>query len=154
MNPWTRGEISAAAPIHGLAASSPAIDKMYSRFGPTPRICFDFPKMQSLLDWHEDKFESALSNLSSRTLQEMVNGARSLKFDDVSHTIVLMKRRGNDLSRALIIVEPITLVVEMALRNQLKKETQAERLALYRSLANVEAARRLAGVVYESLAQE
>ncbi|KAF8473736.1 hypothetical protein DFH94DRAFT_764217 [Russula ochroleuca] len=147
MNPWTRGEISAAAPIHGLAASSPAIDKMYSRFGPTPRICFDFPKMQSLLDWHEDKFESALSNLSSRTLQEMVNGARSLKFDDVSHTIVLMKRRGNDLSRALIIVEPITLVVEMALRNQLKKETQAERLALYRSLANVEAARRLAGVL-------
>jgi hypothetical protein len=143
-----------SAPIHGFAASDPAVDEMYSRFGPTPRICFDLLKMPSRLNVHKDRFESVLSNLSSRTLQEMVHGALILKFDDVTHTILLLKRRGNDLSRALVVVELITLDVEMALRNQLRKETQAERLALYRSLANVEAARRLAGVVYESLAQE
>jgi len=143
-----------SAPIHGLAASSQAIDEMYSRFGPTPRICFELSKMQSLLNWHRRRSEIAIAKLSSRTLREMVNGALELNFDDVSHTIVLVKRRGNDLSQSLIIVEPITLVVEMALRNQLRRETQAERLALYRSLANVEDSRRLAGVVYESLAQE
>jgi hypothetical protein len=143
-----------SAPIHGFAASDPAVDEMYSRFGPTPRICFDLLKMPSRLNVHKDRFESVLSNLSSRTLQEMVHGALILKFDDVTHTILLLKRRGNDLSRALVVVELITLDVEMALRNQLRKETQAERLALYRSLANLEAARRLAGVVYESLAQE
>ncbi|KAN0127602.1 hypothetical protein V8E53_014580 [Lactarius tabidus] len=155
MNPWTRAEISEAAAIHGFAASNLAIDEMYTRFGPTPRICFDYLKTPSLLDMHKEKFGLALSSLSLRSLREMVNKATVLDMDDVSHTILLLKRRGSlSLYRTLKTVEPITPAVEMALRDQFRKELRADRLRLYRSLAYVEVSRRLAGVVYESLVQD
>ncbi|KAN0127599.1 hypothetical protein V8E53_014577 [Lactarius tabidus] len=153
MNPWTRAEISEVAAIHEFAASNSAIDEMYTRFGPTPRICFDYLKTPSLLDVHKEKFGLALSSLSLRSLREMVNKATVLDMDDVSHTILLLKRRGS-LHRTLKTVEPITPAVEMALRNQFRRETRTERLNFYYYLANVEASRRLAGVVYESLVQE
>lgn len=155
MNPWTRREISEAAAIHGLAASISAIDDMYTRFGPTPRICFNYLQSPALLDAHKENYRSALENLSMRSLQKIVNNASALCMDDVSHTIVLLKRRGSDLSRALITVEPVTPAVEMALGDQFRRETRAERLNLYRSLmANIEESRHLAYIVCESLAHD
>jgi hypothetical protein len=142
-----------SAAIHEFAASNLAIDEMYTRFGPTPRICFDYLKTPSLLDVHKEIFGIALSSLSLRSLREMVNKATVLDMDDVSHTILLLKRRGS-LYRTLKTVEPITPAVEMALRNQFRRETRTERLNFYHYLANVEVSRRLAGVVYESLVQE
>ncbi|KAI9444097.1 hypothetical protein H4582DRAFT_2071690 [Lactarius indigo] len=51
-------------------------------------------------------------------------------------------------------LEPMSHMVKLGLRNQLRKETRAARIALYKSLANVEGTTRIAGIVYESLAQE
>ncbi|KAH8994024.1 hypothetical protein EDB92DRAFT_1815302 [Lactarius akahatsu] len=48
MNPWTRGEISQAAVIHGLTSNDPRIDEMYYQYGPTPHICLDFVKHNAL----------------------------------------------------------------------------------------------------------
>ena len=76
----------------------------------------------------------------------MVHAARNFQLDDVSHTIILVRRRGR-LSQGLSTVEPITVAVEMEIRNQLKGETQAELYMLYRSLVNVEESRRIAGVL-------
>jgi hypothetical protein len=143
-----------SAAIHGFAASTSAIDDLYTRFGPTPRICLDYLISLGRLDGHIDRFRSALSGLSLRSLQDMVNGASVLNMDRVSHTIILMKRRGRYLSWGLKTLEPITPFVEMALRDQFRKEERTDRLRLYRSLANVEESRRLAGVVYESLVQD
>ncbi|KAH9065068.1 hypothetical protein EDB83DRAFT_2519688 [Lactarius deliciosus] len=36
MNPWTRAELSKAAPIYGLEHDDPDVDEMFNRFGPTP----------------------------------------------------------------------------------------------------------------------
>ena len=142
-----------SAPIYGYEPNDSRVDEMYSRFGPTPRICFDYLKQPARLNAHRDSFETAISELSSRRLLQLVHGARKFQIDDVSHTILLVRRRGR-LSERLTIVEPITTAVDMAIRNQLKRETQTERLLLYRSLTNVEGSRRLAGVLYELLAQE
>lgn len=109
MNPWTRREISEAAAIHGLAGDDPAIDEMYTRFGPTARICFNYLKTPALLDRHERNLRNALSGLSLRSFQKMINNTSNLNMDDVSHTILLMKRYGSDLS-----LEPITPIVEGA----------------------------------------
>ena len=142
-----------SAPIYGFEANDPRIGEMYSRFGPTPRICFDYLKQPARLNAHRASFEEAISELSSRRLLQIVHGARTCQMDDTSHTILLVRRRGR-LSERLTIVEPITAAVDMAIRNQLKRETQTERLFLYRSLANIEDCRRLAGILYELLAQE
>jgi hypothetical protein len=133
-----------SAAIHGLAGDDLAIDEMYTRFGPTARICFNYLKTPALLDRHERNLRNALSGLSLRSFQKMINNTSNLNMDDVSHTILLMKRYRSDLS-----LEPITPIVEMALRNQFKTEERVERFNLYLSLANAEASWRLAGVVYE-----
>lgn len=108
-----------------------AIDEMYTWFGPTPRICFDYLKTPSVLDGYIKHLRIALSRLSLRSLQKMVDNTSVLDMDAFSSTILLLKRRGSGLSRPLITVEPITPAVEMALRNQFRRETRAERLNLY-----------------------
>ena len=49
--------------------------------------------------------------------------------------------------------EPITHAVELELRNQLRKATRTAQIKLYKSLARVEGTRRIASLVFESLAQ-
>jgi hypothetical protein len=122
-----------SATIHGLA-NNPRIHEMYSRFGPTRHICFDYVIRKARLNAHQRRYETVLSELSARRLLEMDRGARKLQMDDTSHTIILVRRRGG-LSEGLSAVEPITAAVEMAIRDQLKNETLAERLILcdYRS---------------------
>jgi hypothetical protein len=82
----------------------------------------------------------------------MVQGASCLKMGEVSHTLLLLQR-GDEWFRRTVV--PITPAVEMALRDQLRKETQAEQLRLYHSLTNVEGSgpwsSRLASVVYDLL---
>jgi hypothetical protein len=128
---------------------------MYYRYGPTPRICFSFLKDKELLSNHETRFKKALYKLSTKTLLDMVSDACEFKTDDISNTILLVKRV--DVSGrtgwARESVEPITHAVSIELRNQLDKETRGEQLQLYRSLASVEGTRRIAGVLYEALAQ-
>ena len=82
-----------SAAIHGFAANDSHIDEMYSRFGPTPRICFDYLRSKSQLEWHINLFQVAFSNLSSSILLNMVQGASRLKMDEVSETLFLLQRR-------------------------------------------------------------
>ncbi|KAH9172123.1 hypothetical protein EDB89DRAFT_1851565 [Lactarius sanguifluus] len=155
MNPWTRAELSQAAPIYGLEHNDPGVDEMFSRFGPTPRICFKFLKFSHLLSRYERNLEIELGDISSRRLQDKVVGIRKLSMDNVSHTIFLVRRQkvnsNGDWGHPS--VGPIAHAVRIALQNQLQKESPAELLQLYKSLANVEGARRIAGLVFESLAQ-
>lgn len=121
MNPWTRAELSKAAPIYGLEHNDPGIDEMFNRFGPTPRICFKFLKFSHLLSRYERKLEIALGELSSRRLQDMVAGIRKFSMDDESHTIFLVRRQNvnSDGDWGNPSVEPIAHAVRIALRNQL-----------------------------------
>ncbi|KAH9007281.1 hypothetical protein EDB86DRAFT_2870989 [Lactarius hatsudake] len=155
MNPWTRAELSKAAPIYGLEHDDPDVDEMFNRFGPTPRICFKFLKFGHLLSRHKTKFEIALGELSPKRLQDMVTGIRQFSMDNVSHTIFLVRRQkvNSDGDWGRPSVGPITDIVGIALRNQLQRERRDEQLRLYRSMANVKGTRRIAGVVFESLAQ-
>jgi hypothetical protein len=150
-----------SAPIHGLEANDSRIYDMYSQYGPTPRICFGFLISKSLFDDHKRDKETALSLLSLNTLQKMANrcsGVTLVKagsddtYGETSHTIILVKRCGDEWSRCT--VEPITRNVGMALQDRLRSEVRDDRLRLYHYLANSEGSRSLAGVVYESLIQE
>ncbi|SRR6266702_330106 len=107
-----------SAIIYGLTASDTRIS---NRFGPTPRICFDFLKHKDTLAQHEGDYESALQGFSSEKLHTMVLGARQLSMDAGSYTIVLMKRMdvNDDADWGCASVEPITHAVKIALRNQL-----------------------------------
>ncbi|KAF8264763.1 hypothetical protein EI94DRAFT_1591703 [Lactarius quietus] len=152
MNPWTRGEISAAASIHGFEADDLCLDDMYSRLGPTPRICFDYSRDKDYLAVHELRIERSIAALSPRVLQEIVNDTSVFKTNDLSNAIFLLKR--NDPSWCTTTVQPITCAVEMKLRVRLRKEMYVQRLQLYHSLANAQTSRGLAGIVYKTLAQD
>ncbi|KAH9034854.1 hypothetical protein EDB85DRAFT_963313 [Lactarius pseudohatsudake] len=158
MDPWTREEISKAAVIYGLKANDPRIDEMYNHYGPTPRICFNFVRNEATFAAHEACYESALRKLSLRKLSDMAFDEVNFDKDDESHSLILLTRLprdgGDDVKFFYGRLEPITHMIKLKLRNQLRTETQAARIALYKKLANVEGTRHIAGVVYESLAQE
>ncbi|KAH9050181.1 hypothetical protein EDB84DRAFT_1555539 [Lactarius hengduanensis] len=151
MNPWKREEISKAAVIHGLSANDPRIDEMYDQYGPTPRICLESVCTKAIFAAHKNRLDSALRKLSVEKLENMAS-------DDESHTLILvtrLPRDGDDDDKfAYSRVEPITHMIKLKIRNQLRTETRAARIRLYKALTNVEGTRRIAGVVYESLAQE
>ncbi|KAF8265132.1 hypothetical protein EI94DRAFT_1831410 [Lactarius quietus] len=153
MNPWTRAEISAAAPLHGFQADDQRLDEMYNQFGPTARICFHYPRRPVLVTEHQERYSVSLRSISSRILQEIVTGLFSPELRTLSNTMILLKRLpGEEYHR--ITLEPATPTVEMDLREQLRRETHAQRLELYHHLTNVETSKSLAGVVYESLIQD
>ncbi|KAH9176554.1 hypothetical protein EDB89DRAFT_1846054 [Lactarius sanguifluus] len=158
MDPWTREEISKAAVIHGLSANDPRIDEMYNQYGPTPHISLDVLCNKAFFAAHKARYESALRKLSLRKLSDMAFDKVNFDKDDESHTLFLvtrLPRDGDDDDKFFYgRLEPITHMIKLKLRNQLRTETRAARIALYESLANVEGARRIASVVYESLAQE
>ena len=138
---------------------------MYNRFGPTPRICFNFSGNNALFVLYKDRYEDALNELSLETLDRIISQRRKLSIDTEFHTLFLMRRvskkdliranedvsDGNNFSHGYL--EPITHVVKMELRNQFRKESRAAQIQLYRRLVNVEGTRRIAGLVFESLAQ-
>lgn len=70
---------------------------MYDRFGPTPRICFDYISNPSALLHHQADRNKALETLSSVTLLQMVDNSKLLTMDSTSHTLLLMKRRSKEL---------------------------------------------------------
>ncbi|KAH9034849.1 hypothetical protein EDB85DRAFT_2087937 [Lactarius pseudohatsudake] len=158
MNPWAREEISKAAVIHGLSANDPRIDEMYNLYGPTPRICFNFVRNKTFFAAYKNCHVSALRKLSVKKLEDMASDKVNYGSDNESHTLILMTRLpmdGDDDDKfAYSRLEPITHMIKLKLRNQLRTETRAARIALYKKLANVEGTRHIAGVMYESLAQE
>ncbi|KAF8257023.1 hypothetical protein EI94DRAFT_1792232 [Lactarius quietus] len=135
MNPWTREEISEAAPLHGFQANNRRLDEMYNRSAPQLASASITPSDHCSL------------------LQEMVNGIFSPEAYKMSNTIILLKRLpGKEYHHKTL--EPVTPTVEMDLREQLRRETHAQRLELYHHLTNVETSKSLVGVVYESLIQD
>ena len=82
-----------SAIIHGLSENDKHMYEMYDRFGPTPRICFDYISNPSALLRHQADRNKALENLSSVTLLQMVDNSKLLTMDSTSHTLLLMKRR-------------------------------------------------------------
>ncbi|KAH9009986.1 hypothetical protein EDB83DRAFT_2234549 [Lactarius deliciosus] len=158
MDPWTREEISQAAVTYGLTASDLRIDEMYYQYGPTPRICFDFLCNESLLFAHEALYESTLGKLSLQKFGYMASDNVNSGMADESHTLVLVTRLpvdgDGDGKFSLSRLEPITRMIKLKLRNQLRKETRAARIDMYKDLANIEGTKRIAGVLYESLVQD
>lgn len=121
--------------------------EMYDKFGPTPRICFDYvndPHARIRFEVDRDK---ALRNLSSETLHEMIEDSELFSMDSLTHTLLLMKRRSKELrildSRddyATIValikprVEFVSRVVENEVWAQLWKPSPPEQLQLCHQL--------------------
>jgi hypothetical protein len=164
MNPWTRAEISKAATVHGVGADDQRMHEFYDRFGPTARICFNFRDAGQLLAY-KTHYQDALRELSFNKLDEMVSKGTTLSLDGGSNTLLLLKRvhkrdlihAKEDVSKGLDFcygsLEPITPLVEVELRKYLWNAALDAQIVLYKSLASVEGTRRIAGLVFEALAQ-
>jgi hypothetical protein len=135
---------------------------MYDRFGPTPRICFDYIKDPYAVLYHQTDLKTALQSLSSVTLRQMIDNTQHFRMDEISHTLILVKRMSKELkvltwtddSRSKASVHPrveiISPVVESELRARLREQSRAELLELYRYLANVDTARSIASLAFEA----
>ena len=154
-----------SAVIHEFTNNDKRIYEMYDKFGPTPHICFDLLHNEDQLVLYEDHYNCALEGLSLETFRKMISETKTLSMDDLSDTLLLVKRMpkeelrrenlrdSDEASWVSKSVEPITHAVEVAFRVQLWKQSRAEQLQLYCYLANVAGMRRFAGLVFESLAQ-
>src|SRR6267378_5671281 len=82
--------------IYGLTDQQVAICDAYDRYGPTPRICFEYLKREGeRLKHHEKLFQSALNNLSLDMMEKIsmaINEQRG-DIDDVWDRIILLRRR-------------------------------------------------------------
>ena len=126
---------------------------MYDRYGPIPRFCFEFLEDDTRLNGHQARLQTALSGLSSRVFSGLANGIFNFDKSDISHTILLLKRLpGPDFTRTTLGI--ITPTIEMAIRDQIRRETDTQRFELYQALASVPVSRGLAGVAYKWSAQE
>ena len=139
--------------------------EMYDQFGPTSRICFDYVNDPHARKRHNDKRNKALESLSSVTLHQMVDNSRLLSMDDLSHTLILVKRMSKEMkilspeddytNIALAVnprVELVSPAIEDKVRVRLWEQSRAERLQLYRQLASVASTRCIAGLAFEALA--
>ncbi|KAH9067002.1 hypothetical protein EDB83DRAFT_709217 [Lactarius deliciosus] len=125
---------------------------MYKQYGPTLFTCLSFVRNELLFA------ASALSGFVKEVGRYIASDKVNFNMDDESHTLILVTRlpmcRDDVKKFAYGRVEPITHMIKLKLRNQLRKETRAARITLYNSFANVKGTRCVAGVVCESLAQE
>ena len=109
------------------------------------------------------RYKKALAKLSIEELRNMVLDATTLTMDDMSHTLLLVKRMSKELEvdttldipsdedLVLAKVEFVSHVVEMALQVRLWEQLGADQLTIYRQFANVQAMRCIAGLAFESL---
>jgi hypothetical protein len=128
------------------------INELYDRFGPTPRICFDFLKQPTRLEDHEAHYESALNELTIEKLRDFVSDGAKLNLDAGSHSLFLVKRTNvDDLRKAFI--EPISVPVKSELQKRIRLWKRSEQIHLYEHFARVPASRPIAGLVFESMVQ-
>jgi ribosomal protein L18E len=107
---------------------------MYDEYGPTPRICFNYLRNMQSLQIHQLRYTKALANLSIEELRKMAQDATALTMDDMSHTLLLMKRMSKEVKvhttlevlpdedLVLVKVELVSREVEMALQVRLWEE--------------------------------
>jgi hypothetical protein len=151
-----------SATIYGLQ-DDPRIGEMYTRFGPTPRICFDFLEVSCRIPY-ETCHQDALYGLSLEKLRDIVSQGKRLSLD--ADTLLLVRRvPKRDLIREGLNIrdnrdlcyassELITQGVELELQKHIWNAKRSEQVKLYESLECVEGTRPIAGVVFEVLAQK
>lgn len=135
---------------------------MYNRFGPTPRICYDFLKDDAALIDHQAHSQSALGNLSLKALRTMLVDAITMNMRTVSSMLFVINRVpekslrranlefNNNSKYAYLSLEPMTHAVEMALRNQLWQEEQIDQFQFYSFLTRCESTMwSIAGLVFK-----
>ena len=141
-----------SAVIHGLTGREPVIEEMYIQFGPTPRVCFDFLKDESLISAHEDRCQRAIKALSSHTLCCAVIDPFDMDAGTLNFLIVKRENIKGDTNWATMSVEPITHAVEMALHDWIQTLTQVDQIETYEWLVKLGKSRRIPDM-FESLAE-
>ena len=112
------------ASLHGLNDTHHTrINELYDRFGPIPRICFDFLKNPTRLEEHEEHYERALDALTIEKLRHFISDGAELNLDAASHSLFLVKRTNVDNLRKASI-EPISLSVKSELQKQTQHQSQ------------------------------
>ncbi len=136
---------------------------MYNRFGPTPRICFGLLNDKARLAVYQSHYQAELEGLSLEVLFNMITEANKLNVEDISR-ILLMKRvpmeeliqANPEVADGIEFVcagfEPITHAVKAKLYNEIQSKDRNVQLGLYSYLENVVGMRRIAELVFRSLA--
>jgi len=152
MNPWTWEEMVRAIDIYDLSESHRTSSReAFLQYGPIPRFCINYIEDRPLLDEHESKLQTAISDLTLDSLLSYIRMGERLDID-LSHAIILIRRENLD-NLFKFNIEPISPSVNRLMKRRLLEKGQRERLRTYMLHEKVENSRIVLGILFESLAQ-
>ena len=130
------------------------IGRIFDNLGPTPRLCLDLPSKPHRMKDYERQVQLAISTVTADRLEKIIGEATALSMDALSHTICLISREERDDMQSQSVVSPMTQSIQSRLASQLRNLERAERIRMYKLLAKVPDSRAMAGVLFESEAQQ
>ena len=132
-----------SAPLRAPGVPLSAIDAIYNKFGPTPRLCFE---TEDMLIKYEKSQNQALRKLSLDYL-ENVAIREHLAWDAVSHKIYMMRRPTIDVDTVSMEIEFISPFIASKVMWALKRH---ELVRLFNRYHAVPSTRKMSGDVFEA----
>jgi hypothetical protein len=122
---------------------------IFNRLGPTPRLCFDILSRPRCIVQYEKRLNGVISELTADRLWKLINDARDLSMDAVSHKVCLIRREEVDPFSPWV-VHPTSDWILWRLANQFRNIERTEQIRLYEKFSRVPDSRRMAGVIFEA----
>ena len=127
------------------------INETFDLLGPVPRLCIDFSSDE--LEEYKQALNTALSDITVKTIEKLIKDTSALSMDKVSHKICLLSRGQRDNVHSPAVVAPITPSIQSRLSTRFRNLHRDEQIRLYKYFERVPESRKVAGIFYEAIVQ-
>ena len=135
-----------SAPFRAPDVPLPAIEAIFYKLGPIPRLCFGTKR---LLIEYQANLDDALEGLSLAYLESLTSRNR-LALDAVSHKIFMLRRSAIDLDSVLVYIQPISPFIASKVARQMRALKRHELDSLFKRYNALPSTRRMSGDVFEA----
>ena len=142
---------SNSASLYPNRPESKAIDDLYDKFGPTPRICIEEPHEDPGMEEYKEDIRFTLENLTLQSLRELSRTTQNLNMDKISHKLCLISREELHDVRSWFTVTPITNHMQSRLAIRMRTQDIQRQLEMYEDFDYYPISRGLSGILFENL---
>ncbi|KAF8809620.1 hypothetical protein BYT27DRAFT_7093757 [Phlegmacium glaucopus] len=152
MDPWTWQEMLQLVSITNLSID--LATTIYDTYGPMPRLWIDLNEQQERTRY-ESEVHTAINNMTSSKLEQLIADTVSLTMDGVSCKLYLISRVDPVNPRSLHIIAPITHNIQSMLANHFRHcMERLDVIRLYKKFAKIPESRKVAGMLFEAFGQQ
>ena len=135
-----------SAPFRAPNVPLPAIEAIFYKFGPTPRLCFG---TERLLIEYQANLDEALEGLSLAYLESLTSRNR-LALDAVSEKIYMLRRSSIDVDSVLVYIQPISPFIASKVVRRMRALKCHELVGLFKRYNALPSTRGMSGDVFEA----